>query len=141
LTFTDKKAQTIITNQKKVFSNLPAHLRRTLTMDNGTEFANHYELTKHLNMQTYFCNPHSPWQKGGIENINGRLRRYLPLSTDISSLSQTDLQILALQMNSTPRKCLGYKAPIEVLSTHLLHFKCELTKNFPLSNRYLQTLQ
>lgn len=123
----DKKSNTIIGNKKEVLSSLPASLRRTITMDNGTEFSNHYELTQDLNMQTYFCDPHSPWQKGGIENINGRLRRYLPLDTDISSLSNDDLQLLALQMNSIPRKCLGYRRPIEVLSPHMLHFKCELT--------------
>ena len=128
---TDKKAKTVIDNKKEILSSLPTNLRRTITMDNGTEFASHYELTQDLNMQTYFCDPHSPWQKGGIENINGRLRRYLPRKTNISSITDQDLQLLALQLNSTPRKCLDYKTPIEVLSPYLLHFKCELT--FPFS--------
>lgn len=124
---TDKKAQTILDNQNKMFSNLPAKLRRSLTMDNGTEFSYHYELGNNFNMKTFFCNPHSPWQKGGIENMNGRLRRYLPRNYDISSLSDQDLQLIALQINSTPRKCLAYKTPIEVISNQLLHFNCELT--------------
>lgn len=123
----NKRAPTVINNQTNLFSNLPKKLRKTLTLDNGTEFSHHYELNDNLNMKTFFCNPHSPWQKGGIENLNGRLRRYLPRKTNLSSLSEQDLQILALQINSTPRKCLDYNTPIEVLSKQLLHFKCELT--------------
>ena len=123
----NKKAQTIINNQLKSFAKFPAELRRTLTLDNGTEFSHHYELTNNLNMKTFFCNPHSPWQKGGVENINGRLRRYLPRNTDISSISDSDLQLLQLQINSTPRKCLAYKTPLEVMYSQLLHFKCEST--------------
>ena len=78
-------------------------------------------------MKTYFCDPHSPWQKGGVENINGRLRRYIPPGTDPDSFSDDDLQALAARFNNTPRKCLGYQTPAEVFLKRLLHFKCEST--------------
>lgn len=105
---------------------LPARLRRTLTFDNGTEFAYHYMLHKPLNMKTYFCDPHAPWQKGGVENAIGRLRRDLPRKTDLDTLSPDDLLQIARRYNHVPRKCLGYQTPAEVFS-NLLHFKCEST--------------
>jgi len=123
----NKKSQTIINNKKRIFSALPKDLVRSLALDNGTEFACHHELNKDLNMKTFFCNPHSPWQKGSVENMNGRLRRYLPRNTNLSSVCDQDLQLLALKINSTPRKCLDYKTPLEVISSQMLHFKCEST--------------
>ncbi|MBU3655611.1 MAG: IS30 family transposase [Alphaproteobacteria bacterium] len=106
---------------------LPKQARRSLTQDNGTEFSLHHKLQQ-IGMQTYFCNPHSPWQKGGIENMNSHLRRYLPLRTDISTLSNEQVALLAHRINHIPRKCLDYKTPAEVFYNHLLHFKCESTK-------------
>jgi IS30 family transposase len=123
----DKKAARVAGHLNRRFAALPSGLRRTLTQDNGTEFAHHHELNATVGMQTYFCNPHSPWQKGGIENTNGRLRRWLPLQTNPKSFSQNDLQSLADRLNNTPRKCLGFKTPSEIFSAHLLHFKCEST--------------
>ena len=73
------------------------------------------------------CNPHSPWRKGSVENLNGRIRRYWPRNIDTSSFSTSDLKLLALKINTTPRKCLDYKTPMEVFFSQLLHFKCELT--------------
>lgn len=122
----DKKSERIVTQQKQWFESLPAPLRKTLTQDNGTEFALHYRLND-IGVRTFFCNPHSPWQKGGIENMNGRLRRYLPLSTHVNALHNQDIQALAWKMNHTPRKCLGFKTPAELFSQQLLHFKCEST--------------
>lgn len=123
----DKKAKNTVNNQLKWFAALPKPLRRTLTQDNGTEFALHYKLTQEIEMQTYFCDPHSPWQKGGIENMNARLRRYLPLNTDVEALSSQDISTLAYKINNTPRKCLGFKTPAEIFSKQMLHFKCEST--------------
>jgi IS30 family transposase len=110
------------------FAVLPSHLRRTLTQDNGTEFFLHYKLHP-LGIKTYFCHPHHPWQKGSVENMNGRLRRYIPLGTDPESFSNGDLQALAHRLNHTPRKCLGFKTPAELFLPLLkpLHFKCEST--------------
>lgn len=109
---------------------LPADLRRTITFDNGTEFALHYTLKQTLGIKTFFCDPHAPWQKGGVENAIGRLRRGLPRKTDLATVSPQQLQNLAAIYNHTPRKCLGYKTPAEVFAK-VLHFKCEST--FPLS--------
>ena len=108
------------------FRTLPAELRRSLTQDNGPEFFLHHQLNP-IGVDTYFCHPHSPWQKGGIENTNGRLRRYIPRGTDPKSFSDADLQLLAHRLNDTPRKCLGFKTPAEALSNQLLHLKCEST--------------
>lgn len=113
------------------FKIMPDTLRRTLACDNGTEFAHHYKLNAGLAIQTYFCDPHSPWQKGGIENMNGRLRRDLPRKLDLATLSHHALQTIAKRHNNAPRKCLGFKTPAEVFSSHLLHFNREST--FPLT--------
>lgn len=124
---TDKKAASMIDKQLQWFTPLPQSMRKTITQDNGTEFAMHYKLNQDIDMQTYFCDPHSPWQKGGIENMNGRLRRYLPLNTNVKNLSNQDISQLANKMNNTPRKCLAFKTPAELFSKQLLHFKCEST--------------
>lgn len=105
---------------------LPMRLRRSLTFDNGTEFAYHYKLHQPLNITTFFCDPHAPWQKGGVENAIGRLRRDLPRKTDLDTLSSDDLLQIARRYNHIPRKCLDYQTPAEVFS-NLLHFKCEST--------------
>jgi len=105
---------------------LPSRLRRTLTFDNGTEFALHHTLHQPLGLKTFFCDPHAPWQKGGIENANGRLRRFLPRKTDLSTLTPEQIYQVALLYNHTPRKCLGYKTSAEAFAK-LLHFKCEST--------------
>jgi IS30 family transposase len=90
-------------------SPLPPQLRRTLTQDNGTAFALHHNLRDALGINTYFCNPHSPWQKGGIENANGRVRRFLPRRTNLLHCSPRQIDAIARQCNNTPRKCLGFK--------------------------------
>lgn len=115
------------------FEALPASLRQSITFDNGTEFALHHRLNAALGMATYFCDPHAPWQKGGIENAIGRLRRRLPRKTDLATLSPRQLDALVLSYNHTPRKCLGFRTPAEVFWTDLqaLHLKRECT--FPLS--------
>jgi IS30 family transposase len=123
----DKKAATLIDKQLKWFTPLPGPMRKTITHDNGTEFAMHYKLPKNIDMQTYFCDPHSPWQKGGIENMNGRLRRFLPRNSKVENISDSEIKALAHQMNNTPRKCLAFKTPQEIFSNQLLHFKCEST--------------
>ena len=121
-----KQAQPVVDRIKTWFSAMPEPMRRTLTQDNGPEFFLHHQLHE-LGVKTYFCDPHSPWQKGSVENMNGRLRRYIPLGTDPDSFSDNDLQSLATRINNTPRKCLGFKTPAEVFSSQLLHFKCEST--------------
>ena len=107
---------------------LPPTWRQTITFDNGTEFARHYALHT-LGLETFFCETHSPWQKGGIENAIGRLRRTLPRKTDLATLSEEHFTRLVQAYNNTPRKCLGYQTPAEIFRNHLLHFKCESTSS------------
>jgi IS30 family transposase len=109
------------------FETIAPRLRQTITFDNGTEFAQHLLLVERLSMQTFFCDPHSPWQKGAIENAIGRLRRFLPRKTNIDTLDDKALHACIAAYNNTPRKCLGFKTPAEVLIAQLLHFKCEST--------------
>jgi IS30 family transposase len=105
---------------------MPAAMRRTVTFDNGTEFARHYRLTQQLGIQTYFCDTHSPWQKGGVENAIGRLRRSLPRKTNLDAVSNDAIDKLVARYNNTPRKCLGFQTPAETFIKPL-HFKCEST--------------
>ena len=102
---------------KKALQKIPEHLLKSITFDRGTEFASFRD----LNIQTYFCNPHSPWQKGSNENFNGRLRRYLPKKYNSRNLSQVLLDEIAMIMNNQPRKGLDFKTPFEVLCNTRTH--------------------
>lgn len=126
----DKAAARVAASLEAMLATLPSNLRQTITFDNGTEFALHHLLRDSLGIQTFFCDTHAPWQKGGIENAIGRLRRFLPRKTDLATLPHLAFRDLACRYNHTPRKCLDFQTPAEVFST-LLHFKCEST--FPLS--------
>lgn len=109
------------------FQSLDRRLRKTITFDNGTEFAQHYILTDELGMRTFFCDPHSPWQKGAIENAIGRIRRPLPRKTNLNTIDNNTLHACVAAYNNTPRKCLGFKSPAQAFLAQLLHFKCEST--------------
>ena len=113
-----KQAEPIATAIKAALEPLPQPMRRTVTFDNGTEFARHYELNQ-AGIATYFCDPHAPWQKGGIENAIGRLRRRLPRKADLATLSPRALGHLVETYNATPRKCLAFLSPREVFSKAL----------------------
>lgn len=105
---------------------LPGELRQSITFDNGTEFARHYDLHQFA-IATFFCDPYAPWQKGGIENAIGRMRRAIPRKTDLVMLSHNRLSALVQAYNNTPRKCLDWRTPAEVFSNYVLHFKREST--------------
>jgi IS30 family transposase len=108
---------------------LPQALRRTLTFDNGTEFAEHYRL-RALGLGTYFCDVRAPWQKGGVENAIGRLRRCLPRRTDLDAINNLTIDTLAQNYNHTPRRCLDFQTPAEVFS-QVLHFEWDSTSRLP----------
>jgi IS30 family transposase len=126
LRLSSKQAQPVSAALAAMLSVLPMPLRQTVTFDNGTEFARHYEL-RELGIATFFCDPHAPWQKGGIENAIGRMRRFLPRKTDITILSEDHFQTLVAAYNNTPRKCLDWLTPAEAFSSSLLHFEREST--------------
>ena len=109
-----------------VLGPLPPEFRQTVTFDNGTEFAHHYELHA-WGIETFFCDTYSPWQKGGVENAIGRMRWFLPRKTNLASLSEREFTGLLRVYNNTPRKCLGWQTPAEVLREQVLHFECEFT--------------
>ena len=94
---------------------LPPSLRRTLTIDRGTEFAAYQTLKDEFGTHSYFCDPAAPQQKGAVENTNRRLRRFLPRSTDVAARPEQAFDKIVTQFNRTPRKCLGYQTPEEVL--------------------------
>ena len=111
-----RRAAVVYRRLRGWFKALPDGLRRSLTQDNGTEFALHHRLRELLAIKTYFCDAHSPWQKGGIENMNGRLRRSLPRSTDLATISHHQIKVIARRNNSIPRKCLGFRTSFEVFN-------------------------
>jgi transposase, IS30 family len=122
----NKTADLIAKHLFDLLKTIPKDLRRTLTFDNGTEFARHLNLHP-LGFQTYFCDPHAPWQKGGIENAHGRLRRFLPRKTDLKTITPRHFKRILQAYNATPRKCLDFLTPAEVFLDQVLHFKCEPT--------------
>ena len=96
--------------------SLPAGLMSTLTWDRGTELADHKRFTVATDVEVYFCDPQSPWQRGSNENTNGLLRQYFPKGADLAGYRQKHLDAVALQLNTRPRKTLGFKTPAAKLA-------------------------
>ena len=116
----DHSAETVRDSLIKTMATLPAHLRGSLTWDQGAEMAGHKSFTLATDMQVYFCDPASPWQRGSNENTNGLLRQYFPKGTDLSVYGPEDLEHVAQELNGRPRKTLGWKTPAERLRDLLL---------------------
>jgi len=110
-----KDTASVVTALSTQIRQLPSALRRSLTWDRGMELAQHKRLTVATEVQVYFCDPQSPWQRGTNENTNRLLRQYFPKSTDLSRYSQADLNTIALRLNQRPRKTLGVQTPAAIL--------------------------
>ena len=103
----------------KVMEEIPPRARQSLTIDNGNEFAAHETWLKEIGLPSYFCDPYASWQKGGIENTNGRLRRDLPRNSNIHTMPSEDFDETIDNYNSTPRKSLGWLTPTEAFNKNL----------------------
>ena len=105
---------------------LPAEARQSITFDRGTEFSAWRRLKDGIGAASWFCDPQAPWQKGTVENTNGRLRKHLPRSTEPTALTNRYLRSICQSLNSTPRKCLGYRTPAEVFESNLMALRNRL---------------
>jgi IS30 family transposase len=114
-----KDTATVVAALKRNIKRLPLELRRSLTWDRGSEMTDHQALTLTTDVAVYFCDPQSPWQRGTNENTNGLLRQYFPKGTDLSGYSQAYLNRIARQLNTRPRKTLGFKTPAAKLQSVL----------------------
>lgn len=114
-----KTAAETVAAMMATFRRLDPRMRGSVTFDNDTCFARHTLLRGMLSATTYFCDAYASWQKGGIENANGRIRRWLPRGTDLDALDEADIQEIAMTINLTPRKCLGYRSPVEAFLSEL----------------------
>ena len=103
----------------RAIMTFPEQLRRSLTWDQGAELSQHVQLRLESGLRIYFCDPHSPWQRGTNENTNGLLRQYFPKGTDLSTATATELAAIALTLNTRPRKSLGWRTPAEALEHFL----------------------
>ena len=110
----DRCAERVTALLAKKMETLPEFLRNSVTWDQGKEMARHAEFTVRTGLPIYFCDPHSPWQRGTNENTNGLLRQYFPKGTDLSLHTQEELDRVAAELNGRPRETLGWQKPIEV---------------------------
>jgi len=112
-------ADAVAAAMTEAMAGLPAALRRSLTWDQGKEMAGHAQISLATDLEIYFCDPHSPWQRGSNENTNGLLRQYFPKSTNLAVHSREHLDAVAAQLNARPRKTLGWKTPARALDEAL----------------------
>ena len=114
-----KHAETTAESIIALLKDIPKEARKTLTLDNGTEFTNHLTVAEKLGLDTYFCDPYASWQKGGVENTNGRLRRDLPRKMDVKKMRKEDFDETIENYNTTPRKGLNWLTPSEAFRKNL----------------------
>lgn len=109
-----KTAENMRKGLTKTLCKMPSKMLRTLTLDNGTENAEHEHVSDVLGIDVYFCNPYHSWEKGSVENIIGLIREYLPKGTDLGKLTKKQIKWIERRLNNRPRKCLGYQTPEKV---------------------------
>jgi IS30 family transposase len=119
----EKRTEVVVDALIKAVRKLPVALRKSLTWDRGSELTEHAKFTVATDVKVFFCDPYCPWQRGSNENTNGLLRQYYPKGMDLSTVSQTQLDIVAKKLNTRPRETLGWKTPAYVLesSVSMIH--------------------
>lgn len=115
----DRSSTHFMTRLMNVMEPLPQAARQSITFDRGIEFSGWRKLKSGIGTEAWFCDPQAPWQKGSVENLNKRARRYLPRDTPIAALSQRDMKSICDRLNGTPRKCLGWRTPTEAFTEEL----------------------
>jgi len=115
----DRRSKPLMTKLIDLLAPLPRSARQSITFDRGFEFIAWRELKKGMETEAWFCDPHAPWQKGSVENPNGRARRYLPRGLPVAALSGSAMKEVCERLNATPRKCLGYRTPSEAFAEEL----------------------
>ncbi len=113
----EKGTAAVVSALIKAVRKLPTALRKSLTWDRGSELANHAAFTVATDVQVYFCDPSSPWQRGSNENTNGLLRQYYPKGADLSAVTQAQLDAVAKKLNTRPRETLNWKTPAYILGS------------------------
>lgn len=115
-------AKTADEKTKKLFERLslfPKNIKRTITADNGSENAGHKQISQSLEMAMYFCHAYHSWERGTVENTNGRIRKFIPKGMSMDHITEKDIAVIEARLNNTPRKCLGFKTPYEKLQEYL----------------------
>jgi IS30 family transposase len=115
-----KHAAVVMKGMFNKLAQLPAFARKSVTFDNGLEFVRHTALKNFMGMDTYFCDKHSPWQKGQVEQMNVMLHRYLPKNSNLKAVSYQQVELIQNMLNNRPRKCLGFRTPAEAYNEELL---------------------
>jgi len=127
-------AESAVDGFAHVLNRIEAQKRLSMTYDQGKEMSDHKRLSLETGVKVYFADPHSPWQRGINENTNGLLRQYFPKGTDLSEFTQEDLDAVAWQLNTRPRKSMGWKCPAEMFTPEAFDFKQHHASLFALAH-------
>ena len=119
----DRSTRHLMDRLMTAIASLPQAARRSITFDRGIEFSGWRRLQQEIGTEAWFCDPQAPWQKGSVENLNKRARRYLPRETIVAEISDRSMAAISARLNSTPRKCLGWQTPTEAFRTEIINLR------------------